>query len=103
MSTVFPPHPHIYEFIRRLKDEHEYQHHKSEEAQVQVKKCKSIYEKIDEKLLQLINNENGKLTPTELAINSDQTVKIKKANNKVSHVDIIFHHICSLFFSSVFV
>ena len=35
MSAIFPPHPHI---VRRLKDEHEFQHHKSEEAQVQVKK-----------------------------------------------------------------
>ena len=48
MFTIFPPHPHIYEFIRRLKDEHEYQHHKAEESQVQVKKRKYIYEKIDD-------------------------------------------------------
>ena len=34
MSTAFPPHPHIYEFIRRLKDEHEYQNHEAEEVQV---------------------------------------------------------------------
>jgi hypothetical protein len=40
MSTVFPPHPHIYEFLRRLQDEHEYQHQQSEEAQLQVKKRK---------------------------------------------------------------
>jgi hypothetical protein len=79
MSTIFPPHPHIYEFIRRLKDEHEYQHHRSEEAQVQVKKRKNVYEKIDEKLLKLINEyQRGLLTQTDLAINLGQTVKIKK-------------------------
>lgn len=27
ISTIFPAHPHIYEFIGRLKDEHEFQHH----------------------------------------------------------------------------
>ncbi|CAF2084997.1 unnamed protein product, partial [Rotaria magnacalcarata] len=79
MSTVFPPHPHIYEFIRRLKDEHEYQHHKAEEAQVHKKKRRNIYEKIDAKLLQLIHQfENGRITATELAIESGKTVKIKK-------------------------
>ena len=79
MSAIFPPHPHIYEFVRRLKDEHEFQHHKSEEAQVQVKKQKQVDEKIDEKLLELINQyENGELTPLELAIKSAKTVKIDK-------------------------
>ncbi|CAF1106351.1 unnamed protein product [Rotaria magnacalcarata] len=81
MSTVFPPHPHIYEFIRCLKDEHEYQHHKAEEAQVHKKKRKNIYEKIDAKLLQLIHQfENRRITATELAIESGKTVKIKKGN-----------------------
>ncbi len=36
--TIFHPHHHIYEFVRRFKDEHEYQHHIPEEVQVQVKK-----------------------------------------------------------------
>ena len=39
---TFPPHPHIREFIRRLKDEHEFQHHKSEKVQVQVRKRKKL-------------------------------------------------------------
>jgi hypothetical protein len=79
MSTIFPPHPHIYEFIRRLKDEHEFQHHKSEEAQVQVKKRKKLYEAIDNKLLELIEQyEHGQLSPVELAIASGKTVKVKK-------------------------
>ncbi len=39
----------------------------------------SIYEKIDNKLLDLIKQyENGQLSPTELAIKSGKTVKIKK-------------------------
>ena len=43
MLTVFPPHPpHIYEFIGRLKDEHEYQHHKAEDAQVQKSLMKNM-------------------------------------------------------------
>jgi hypothetical protein len=25
MSTIFPRHPHIYEFVRRWKDQHEFQ------------------------------------------------------------------------------
>ena len=83
MSTIFSPHSHIYEFVRRLKNEHEFQHHKSEEAQVQVKKRKQVYEKIHEKLLELINQyENEELTPLELAIKSGKTVKINKRKKK---------------------
>ena len=79
MSTILPPYPHIYEFIRRLKDEHEFQHHKYGEVQVQVKKRRKLYEKIDGKLLGLIEQyENGQLSPTELAIESGKTVKMKK-------------------------
>lgn len=79
MSKVFPPHPHIYEFLRRLRDEHEFQHHKSEEAQVQVKKRNKACEQIDQKLLTLIGQyENGQHTATELAVKSGKTVKIKK-------------------------
>ena len=78
MSTVFPHYAHIYEFIRRLKDEHEFQHHKSEETQVQIKMRRNIYEKIDDKLMKLINDyQGGQLTPTDLAIRLGQTVKIK--------------------------
>ena len=40
MSAIFS---HIYEFVGRLKDEHEFQHHKSEEVQVEVKKRKQVY------------------------------------------------------------
>jgi hypothetical protein len=37
---------------------------------------------IDEKLLKLINEyENEQLTPTELAISSGKTLKIKKGKN----------------------
>lgn len=32
MSNIFSFHPHTYEFVRRLKDKHEFQHHKSGEA-----------------------------------------------------------------------
>jgi hypothetical protein len=39
----------------------------------------SIYEKIDNKLLDLIKQyENGQLSSTELAIKSEKTVEIKK-------------------------
>ncbi len=73
MSAIFP---HVYEFVRRLKDEHEY--HTSEESQVQVKKQKKLQEKGDEKLLDLFKEyANGQLTPTELAIKSAKTVKIQ--------------------------
>ena len=71
MSTIFSPHPYIYEFIRRLKDEQESQHHKSEETQVHMRKGKNLYEKIDNELLELIEQlEKRELSPTQLAIKS---------------------------------
>ena len=77
ISTVFSPHLHIYEVIRRLKDEYEFQHHKSEEAQDQVRK--SLCEEIDNELLELMEQfEKKRLSPTQLAIESGKTVKIKK-------------------------
>ena len=49
------------------------------EAQVQVKKRKQVYEKINEKLLELINQyENGELTLLELSIKSGKKVKVDK-------------------------
>jgi len=78
MSTIFPNHLYVYEFVRRLKDEHEYRHHKSEESQVQVKKRKKLYDKINKKLLELFKEyENGQLTSTESAIKSGKAFKIK--------------------------
>ena len=44
-----------------------------------MKKRKNLYKKIDNKLLELIEQyENGQLSPTELAVKSGKTVKIKK-------------------------
>ncbi|CAF1344574.1 unnamed protein product [Rotaria sordida] len=46
MSTIFSQHPHIYDFIRRLKDEHEYQHHKDNiREEANEKHARQIYEK----------------------------------------------------------
>jgi hypothetical protein len=71
MFTIFLHHPHVYDFVRRLKDEDEYQYHKLKESQVQIKKRQKCYDKIDEKLLELFKEyENDPLTPTELAIKS---------------------------------
>ncbi|CAF3116672.1 unnamed protein product [Rotaria socialis] len=65
--------------VRRLKDEHEFQHHKAEVSQVQVKKRKLLYDKIDGTLLQLTNEyDNGQLTQTDLAIMLGKAVKVNK-------------------------
>ena len=42
MCIVFPRHLRIYDFVRRLKDEHEFRDCRSEECQVQVKKKEII-------------------------------------------------------------
>ena len=47
------------------------------------KKRRKNYDKIDEKLMELLKMfENGQLTVTELAIQSSKAVKIKKRNSK---------------------
>ena len=66
----------------RLKHKHEYQHHKAEEAHVQKKPRTKIHERIEVRLLQLINqHENGELTATRLAIECGRTVKMKNKIN----------------------
>jgi hypothetical protein len=83
MSIIFPNHLHVYEFVRRLKDEHEYRNHKSEESQVQVKKRKKLYDKINKTFLKLFKDyENGQLTSTESAIKSGKAVKIKSVKTR---------------------
>ena len=64
-----------------------------------VKQRRKIYEKIDEKLLELINQyENGELTPTEFAIESGKAVTIKKTKKLSSYVNYVFSlHMSSLF------
>jgi hypothetical protein len=32
MNSIFPTHPHIYNFIKCLGEEHEFQHHRVEES-----------------------------------------------------------------------
>ena len=81
MSTVFPQHPHIYDFIRRLKDEHEYQHHKSEESRVQLKKQRKLYDEIDDKFIHLLQAyEKRELDKLELAVKCGRTVKTSLVN-----------------------
>ncbi len=49
-----------------------------------MKKRKKLYETIDNKLLELIEqHEHGQLSPVELAIASGKTVKVKKGKKLI--------------------
>ncbi|CAF0990573.1 unnamed protein product [Didymodactylos carnosus] len=40
LESIFPSHPHIFEFVELLRDEHIYQHHQAEESDIQTRKRK---------------------------------------------------------------
>ncbi|CAF1278504.1 unnamed protein product, partial [Didymodactylos carnosus] len=40
LDSIFPLHPHIFEFVELLRDEHVYQHHQAEESDIQTGKRK---------------------------------------------------------------
>jgi hypothetical protein len=50
INSVFPIHPRIFNFIKCLREEHEFQHHRAEESLFQVRKRKKVSEDIDSKL-----------------------------------------------------
>ena len=71
-------HTHIFNFIDLLREEHEYQHHKSEESRVQLRKRKKVNDAIDENLELLLNNHKGGLiTDMQLAIKCGRALKTK--------------------------
>ncbi|CAF4181704.1 unnamed protein product, partial [Rotaria sordida] len=73
MNSVFPTHPHIFNFIQCLRQEHEHQHHRAEESLFNVHKRKKISENIDSMLLfHLQQYSDGNLTAMEIAIKCGQ-------------------------------
>jgi hypothetical protein len=78
MKAEFPLHPHIYQFIDILRNEHEYQHHVAEESQIQLKRRKKIYDEIDLKLAMLHEEHKKKqLSDIQLAIKCGRAVKTR--------------------------
>ena len=68
-------HPNSYQFIELLRSEHEFQHHKAEESQVQARKRKKLNIDIDDHLELLSKYQNGEIHGLELAIKSRRAVK----------------------------
>jgi len=69
---------HIFDFIELFREEHEYQHHKSEESRVQLRKRKKVNDAIDENLELLLNDhKGGSITHMQLAIKCGRALKIK--------------------------
>ncbi len=52
---------HIFHFIELLRQEHEYQPHKSEESRVPLHKRKKVNDTIDDNLELLLNDDKGGL------------------------------------------
>ncbi|CAM2715360.1 unnamed protein product [Rotaria socialis] len=78
LKSQFPVHPHIFNFIELLREEHEYQHHKSEESEVHLRKRKKVNDAIDENLELLLNDHKGGLiTAMQLAIKCGRALKTK--------------------------
>jgi len=78
INSIFPTHPHIFNFIQCLRQEHEFQHHRAEESLLQVRKRKKISENIDSMLeFHLKEYADGNLTSMELAIKCRECVKVK--------------------------
>jgi hypothetical protein len=78
MNSIFPLHPHIFNFIQHLRQEHEFQHHRSEESLFHIRKRKKLSEDIDAMLkFHLKQYEDGQLTSMELAIKCGECVKMK--------------------------
>jgi len=78
MKAEFPTHPHIYQFIDILRNEHEYQHHVAEESQVQIRKRKKIHDEIDLQLAILHEeHKNKQISDIQLAIKCGRAVKTR--------------------------
>ena len=75
----FLKHPNISDFIGRLKDKHEYQHHKPEESSAQLKKAKKkLYDEIDVKLTHLLQAyEKRELDKLQFSVKCGRTVKTR--------------------------
>ena len=78
MKVQFPIHPHIYQFIEILRDEHEYQHHVAEESKLHFRQRKKIHDQIDNKLILLHNaHKSNNLNDVQLAIECGRAVKTR--------------------------
>ena len=78
LKCQFPVHPHIFNFIEWLREEHEYQHHKSEKSRVQLRKRKKVNDAVDENLKLLLNDhKRGLITDMQLAIKCGRALKTK--------------------------
>ncbi|CAF2034300.1 unnamed protein product [Rotaria magnacalcarata] len=76
MKTVLPAHPHIYEFIRLLQEEHVFQRHQAEESQIQIRKKKKRNNDVDLLLEQLLQQfYDGQFTQMDLAVKCGLAVK----------------------------
>jgi hypothetical protein len=61
-----------------LREEHEYQYHKSEESRVQLRKWKKANDAIDDNLKLLLNDHKGGLTTgMQLPIKYGRALKTK--------------------------
>jgi hypothetical protein len=71
-------HPHIFKLIELLREEYEYQHYKSEESRVQLRKPKKVNDAIEENLELVLNDHNGGLiTDMQLTIKFGRTFTAK--------------------------
>jgi hypothetical protein len=78
MKAEFPIHPHIYQFIDVLRNEHEYQHHLAEESQVHLRSRKKIHDEIDAKLAMLHEeHKNKQISDVQLAIRCGRAIKTR--------------------------
>ena len=78
LKCQFPVHPNIFNFIELLREQHEYQHHKSEESRVQLCKRKKVNDAIDDNLELLLNDhKRGLITDMQLAIKCGRALKTK--------------------------
>ncbi|CAF4661330.1 unnamed protein product, partial [Didymodactylos carnosus] len=76
LESNFPVHPHIYEFVRLLRDEHSFQHHQAEASEIRAPKRKKLYTDIDNKLKELLHGfATGILNEVELVIKCGRAVK----------------------------
>ena len=78
MNSIFPIHPHIFNFITCLRHEHEFQHHRAEESMFNIRKRRKINENIDVMLEFHLNEfENSPLSNMDLATKLGEAVKMK--------------------------
>jgi hypothetical protein len=76
MKTVFPVHPHIFEFIRLLQEEHVFQQHLAEESQLQLRKRRKCNDDKDLLIEQLLKQfSDGQISQMDLAIQCGLALK----------------------------